>query len=154
MVSGIEAAGLVLATFPLVIEGFKFYLKGAETIVKWWRHPLLIKRLILSIETEQRKFKNNLELLLMDCVTEGELESTLENSNFFGREDIQSSLRERLGPSFEVFSATVADMTKRLEELKVILGLDDDGRVSKISIATYRSLRPHPTTTASGPTLP
>jgi len=134
MAIGVEAAGFVLAAFPIVIEGLKFYLKGLETIKGLWRYHLLIQPLILGIEMEEVKFRNSLEALLEDLIMAGELESTLENPNLFSREDIQSSLRERLGPSFEVFLATVADMTSRLEELKVRLGLNGDGRVSKISI--------------------
>ncbi|KAI9763062.1 MAG: hypothetical protein M1840_000953 [Geoglossum simile] len=128
MVSGVEAAGLVLATFPLVIEGLKVYLRGAETITSWWGDTLLIDRLILRVDMEWLKFRSSLEVLLLDLFTAEELESALETPDFFGQKDIQSSLSKQLGTSFRVFSATVAEMIERLEELKAILELNDDGR--------------------------
>ena len=36
--SGIDAAGLVLAVFPIVVRGLQQFTKGLETIKDWKRH--------------------------------------------------------------------------------------------------------------------
>jgi hypothetical protein len=35
MVTGIETAGLVLAAFPLVVNGLGSYVAGADTLRRW-----------------------------------------------------------------------------------------------------------------------
>ncbi|KAI9773016.1 MAG: hypothetical protein M1839_002246 [Geoglossum umbratile] len=128
MVTGVEAAGLVLATFPLVIEGLKFYLRGLEALMRWRRYVKLVADLIRRTSLEQRKFRNTCTELFSDLVTEEELAFLLDNPGSFGSKDIQASLRERLGESFGEFSATVADTTSRLEDFKKRLDLNDVGR--------------------------
>lgn len=36
--SGVEAAGFMLAAIPLVISALEHYTEGVETIQKWWRY--------------------------------------------------------------------------------------------------------------------
>jgi hypothetical protein len=146
MVTGVEAAGLVLATFPLIIEGLKFYLRGLEALMRWRSYVKLVAGLILRTSLEQRKFRNTCTELFSDLVTEEELAFLLDNPGGFGSKDIQASLRERLGESLGVFSATVADTTSRLEDFKKRLDLNDVGRVSKVlthlMLLTHHSPKP------------
>src|SRR5205809_3026823 len=136
MVTGVETAGLVLATFPLVIEGLKFYLRGLETIRRWRHYVRFIEDLIRQINMERRKFKNNCTELLWDLVPAEELDSLLEDPGGFSWGNLHTSLHERLGQSFDDFLKAVNDMTDRLDEFKEKLELNDDGRVSKAHIMT------------------
>lgn len=132
MVTGVETAGLVLAIFPLAIEGLKFYLKGLESIKRWWRYAAAVRQLLRALTMEKVKFEESCEDVLCDLVTSQDLERLLEAPG--GAEwqhvDLQSALRTRLGRTFDVFMTAVADMKAALECFKEKLDLDWESGVS------------------------
>ena len=130
MVTGVEAAGLALASFPLIIEGLKIYLAGLETIRRWRHYVKTLGDLVRRVSMERRKFKNTCTELLWDLVGADELESLLESPGVSGWKDVQASLRERLEHSFDDFLKAVIDMAERLNDLKEKLELNDNGKVS------------------------
>lgn len=50
--SGVEAAGLVLAAFPLLISALEHYRESAEVLKDWWRY----KREYRKVKVEQIPF--------------------------------------------------------------------------------------------------
>ena len=53
MVTGIETAGLVLATVPLLISALEHYRDGVRTIVRLTRTKSLVKKLRSSLEVQR-----------------------------------------------------------------------------------------------------
>lgn len=58
MVTGIEAAGLVLGLFPLVIEGIEFYINSTETVKEIMRHKRTLNEFMRELEIEKCIFDN------------------------------------------------------------------------------------------------
>ena len=115
-----EAAGFVLAALPLIIEGFRAYAEGIETIKKWWRYRTLLQHIVRRLEVEQVKLYNTCTNLLQDLVDDDTLHLLLENPGGFRwrEESLRTSLKLRLGNSFHVFLDTMNDMKEVVELLK------------------------------------
>jgi hypothetical protein len=133
MVTDVETAGLILATFPLIIEGLKFYLEGLETIKRWWRYIKTLKHLIRKIAMEETKFENSCTELLSGIVDGADFELLLSEpgGKSWRRTDILTSLQQRLGGSFNVYLEAVLDMKEVLDEFREKLELDSSGKVRK-----------------------
>ena len=58
MVTGIEAAGLALGLFPLVIEGIKFYISSAEKFKEMKHHKRTLDKFRRELVMEKSKFDN------------------------------------------------------------------------------------------------
>lgn len=126
-----EAAGFVLAALPLLVEGLWGYLKGIESIKKYWQHTKILKRLIRKFQVEERKLGNTCTELLVGLVNDAELGELLEQpgGEKWQAKGLQLSLRRRLGASYQVFFDAVTDMTEVTEEFVERLELDQNHRV-------------------------
>ena len=134
-----EIAGIVLAALPLIIEGLRGYLKGIESIKKWWQYAKALKRLIRKFQVEQRKLVNTCTELLEGLVDDTKLTSLLEEPGGANWQDrsLQLSLRRRLGGSYQVFFDAVTEMTEIVEEFEEKLELDEHHRVSSVVDAEF-----------------
>lgn len=128
-----EAAGFVLAAFPLIIEGLRAYAEGIVTIKKWWRYRALLQHIVRRLEVEQVKLYNTCTNLLHNLVDDNMLHLLLENPGGFHwrEESLRISLRMRLGKSFHTFLDTMNDMKEIVDLLKAKLDLDIDNKVSR-----------------------
>ena len=126
-----EAAGFVLAALPLLVEGLRGYLKGIESIKKYWQHTKILKRLIRKFQVEERKLGNTCTELLVGLVNDLELGELLEQPGGakWQEKGLQISLRRRLGASYQVFFDAVTEMTEVTEEFVERLELDQNYRV-------------------------
>ena len=61
MMSCIEAAGLVLAVFPMVVSGLQQFTKGLETIKDWKRHHRELSKYARTLETQRIVYLNTIE---------------------------------------------------------------------------------------------
>ena len=127
-----EAAGFVLAALPLIVEGLRGYLKGIESIKRWWQYAKALKRLIRKFQVEQRKLVNTCTELLEGLVDDTKLTVLLEDPGGanWQEKDLQLSLRRRLGGSYQVFFDAVTEMTEVVEEFEEKLELDESHKVS------------------------
>src|SRR6266480_4445731 len=78
MITGVEAAGLVLAILPLLISGLDHYREGLIPIKDWLRYRSEVKCLIRNLNVEQVRFRIICEKLLSGIVPEEELADLLE----------------------------------------------------------------------------
>ena len=58
MVTGIEAAGLALGIFPLVIEGIKFYISFAKKVKQMKHYKRTLEQFRRELVMEKSKFDN------------------------------------------------------------------------------------------------
>ncbi|KAK4693133.1 hypothetical protein P7C71_g4209, partial [Lecanoromycetidae sp. Uapishka_2] len=125
-----EVAGLVMAAFPIIIEGLHLYVEGVESIKKWWSYVKTLKRLIRKLEMEKTKLENSCTELLYDIVDEQTLSLLLEKpGGYRWREDsLQQALRVRLDKSFSVYMGAIQDMKETMDEFKDKLELDADNK--------------------------
>lgn len=58
MITGIEAAGIALGLFPIVLEALKFYTTSADTVKEMKRHKRTLDQFRRDINMEKCKFEN------------------------------------------------------------------------------------------------
>ncbi|KAF8248393.1 hypothetical protein K440DRAFT_626275 [Wilcoxina mikolae CBS 423.85] len=129
MVTGVEAAGLALAIFPLVVNGFGCYLDGIRKIKEAKNYRGVLKRLIRNLEMEKITFENTCEFFLEGMVSAKEMEDLVIGVGW-DRPEFQIILQGRLRANeAEAFAAAVAALTEYLQELVKDLGLDEDQKL-------------------------
>jgi hypothetical protein len=126
MVTGLEIAGLVLASFPIAVTGIQAIRKGIEPLRIWRNYRSEFLALQTNVAIQQELFENNMELLLDNIVTSSSLMSRLLRSPG-GPEwkdvDIAEKLERTLSKSYVSYLVTVTRMKETLEELETQLGL-------------------------------
>lgn len=70
--SGVEAAGFVLAAFPLLISALEDYRAGWEVIEDWWKIKREYKKCQQNLKLQRLVFEENLEQLLSTFVQDDE----------------------------------------------------------------------------------
>ncbi len=127
-----EIAGLVLGGFPIIINGLHAYVKGIETIKKWWQYRRTLQKFIHELQMEQTLFTNACTALLRECTSLANIEELLEDpeGKLWQDEGLREALRDWLGRSFNVFLSAVMDLQDTLAQLKKILGLGTGDSVS------------------------
>lgn len=68
--TGFEVVGLVLAIFPLVIEGLKFYAEEKGLVKDFLRYRHVLKRLIQDLSREQTSFHNSCHRFMEDIAAQ------------------------------------------------------------------------------------
>ncbi|KAA8901720.1 hypothetical protein FN846DRAFT_908903 [Sphaerosporella brunnea] len=119
MVTGIEAAGLALAIFPVIVQGVSFYVDGTRKIRDVMDHRRKAKKLLRRLEMEKVKFENTCEFFL-DITTE-------EMASLVDGVDWEKTIHERL-PDKEarVFLDAESELAEHLKELRDGLGLNEE----------------------------
>lgn len=126
MVTGIEAAGLALAVFPLILKGLKVYLDGAQMIqdLAGWRSVL--KRLVRELDVECICFEDVCSKLLEGIASSRDATEPM-NGNAWDDPDLQRKLRERLGSEATArFTELMKELHQLLKELRDELGIHDE----------------------------
>jgi len=62
--SGFEVAGLALGAFPLLLEAAKGLQGRYKDAQAWWQYERMLEDFITSLEEEQIKFDQILEILI------------------------------------------------------------------------------------------
>jgi hypothetical protein len=134
--SGVEAAGFVLAAIPLVISFLEHYADGVRTIDRWRKYDRELKSLSRRLRSQEQLFRNSCDLLLQRIVSSNELMEELI-SNPLGEQwekgNLNSMLQLKLPSSCAGCMEVVEDIKDALNEFKERLGLDEDSKVSAIN---------------------
>lgn len=78
--SGIEAAGLVLAVFPIVVNGLQHFTEGVETIKCWRRYQRELAKYSRTLETQRIVYLNTIESLFEGIIQySDELEALIDD---------------------------------------------------------------------------
>lgn len=130
--SGIEIAGLVLGSIPLVISGLEHYAEGVRTIRKFRQSTREFVRLKRILETENDIFLNSIEILLKDDVSDQVLAAMLNDVNGSSKwKDpmLDECLQTRLGRSYNTYFAAVKSLAQAVTDLHLELKLNAAGKV-------------------------
>ena len=135
MVTGVETAGLILGSIPLVVSALEHYAEGIQTIVRWWRCKSEVANLIRILNVEQARFLNTCELLLEGLVSPSQLELLLQSPGGpqWKDTDLDQKLKRRLARSYSAYLRSIDDFASVLKELEAKLELGIDGKVNKDS---------------------
>lgn len=130
--SGIEAAGLVLAVFPIVVSGLQHFTEGVETIKSWKRYQRELAKYSRTLETQRIVYLNTIERLFEGIIqSNDELEALMEDPEgaFAHKPQYEEGLRNRLGRSYNNYLLIMADMLEALRKARRELGIGEDGKV-------------------------
>lgn len=123
--SGIEVAGIILALIPLVISGIEAY----DRKIKRRRSVLEeLEDLKDELDSEYRKFRNTIELLLGDSVDDHTFNQLFSNigGKLWSNARVESCLRNRLRQDYEIFLKYVTRMNSSVEDLRKSFPADLD----------------------------
>lgn len=130
MATGIEAASLVLALLPLLVNQIDNYIQGFQRMTcfkpkNYWREMESYRSIL---ETERAILLNTL-LIAVDGVTQYEFGDWTRDpgSAFWTSQDVRQKLRQELGSSYEPFTSTINVLSGQLKNLSQKLGLIVDG---------------------------
>lgn len=131
MVTGVETAGLILGSIPLLVSALEHYAEGIETIHKWWRYKKELASLKRILGAEYDRFLNTCEELLAGIVPDKVLAELLEapGGDRWRNPELERRLRMRLRNSFKSYLETVTDLLEVVNVLKDKLELDPNGKV-------------------------
>lgn len=133
MVTGVETAGLVLAAFPLVVDGLSHYADGIQTIQYWRRYRRELRDYARKLKSQGVRYQNTLELLFDGIVeSEEELAALLKDpaGSLWQGTEYEEGLRSRLDHSYGHFLDVLKNMIETLDAMKARLGIDPSGNVS------------------------
>jgi hypothetical protein len=136
--SGLEIAGVVLGTLPLIISALEHYVAGVNTAKRFWRYKSELRSLILQIDTQGGIFLNTLEQLLGGVVRIENMDDFLSNPGGDAWQDasVDLKLRDRLRGAYKVYLDNVSGMRKSMERIMRKLALDAEGKVRQ-SVRSY-----------------
>ncbi|KAI2867768.1 hypothetical protein CBS147343_866 [Aspergillus niger] len=142
MATGIEAASLVLALLPLLVNQIDNYIQGFQRMTcfkpkNYWREMESYRSIL---ETERAILLNTL-LIAVDGVTHYEYGDWTRDpgSAFWTSQDVWQKLRQKLGSSYEPFTSTINVLSGLLKRLSQELGLsvDSTGRIYTTSTSSF-----------------
>ncbi len=140
--SGIEAAGFILAAFPLMISALEDYRQGWEILEDWWKIKREYKKCQQNIKLQKLVFEENLEQLLSTLVyDEDELKLLIADpgGDKWRDSELEQGLKERLPRSYDIYLEIIGEIQDIMESLKHALGVDLTGFQSKLTSEEVRN---------------
>ncbi|KAL2819272.1 hypothetical protein BDW59DRAFT_165135 [Aspergillus cavernicola] len=137
MVTGIEIAGIVLGTLPLVVEGLEVYQRGVKRLKRSITYDVSLKKLIRQV-TEQKIFlEDNLKILLGAACSQQVFTPSLTDDywNDVSIGPTAEAVKKYLGEKkHQLFQDLLEDFERCLVQLA-----DDLDRVQRVkkSLATF-----------------
>jgi hypothetical protein len=125
MASGIEAAGLALATFSILLQ----FVEGYHTIKDAKNYKLTLKRLDRELGMEKCIFANTCRNFLKDIVSAEDVEAFVSGVGW-GNLDFQEKLKQHLGlENAKAFTEGVEALHESLQRLNQEVQLDGKQKV-------------------------
>lgn len=130
--SGIEAIGITLAVFPILIDGLERFVSGIKTIKRWKIYRLELQRYANILESAFVYFQDTLEELLRGIVhSDEELRLLLEipGGTLWKKPEYEARLQERLDRSYPSYLKRISTLSQALQTMCEKVGVDSSGRV-------------------------
>ena len=127
MLTGVEIAGLVLAAFPLVLDGLSHWLEGVQKVKRWRRIYRHLKNYEIRLQSQRVTYQNTLELLLVGIVQTDEDTAAMladPRGDFWKKAKYDHLLRRRLDRAYDTFFETLQFMFTTLSEIEKKLGME------------------------------
>ncbi|KLJ12441.1 hypothetical protein EMPG_12518 [Blastomyces silverae] len=144
--SGIEIAGVLLATFPLIISGLEHWRDVVKVGGYLWRVREGYKKCLRDVQYYELVYKTNLKELLMPMVADtDEVKHLIEHpgSQEWRSLDMQNRLEGRLQESYSLYMEIISEMNIAAQELRRELSFDKTALQDKLSLpVTNQQKRP------------
>ena len=126
--SGIEIAGLVLGSFPIILNCLDYYRKGFEPLEDWWNFRTHFIAFIDDISHQMMRYNGNMIRLLDPIVADSDSLTTLvgnANDPRWIDGSLAHLLEQRLASEHKRFLRIIQRMEEEIRELKRFLGIKD-----------------------------
>jgi hypothetical protein len=131
MITGVEAAGLALATIPIILSAFELYANGISVTKRYIRYRTQFNELLRDLRAEHTIYVNTIQILLIGVVPRSEMSQFLADPRGERWKDPQfeGTLKNRLGQAYESYIATISKINECVDQFKERLRLDPSGKV-------------------------
>ena len=127
--SGIEIAGLVLAAFPVIVQGLQQISESVGTVKSWKRSRHELNNYCRTLESEKIALRNTIELLFEGILQlDEELEAAISDPEG-ALSQYEMKLKCRLGNSYPIYIRLMENLLKMLKSAQEELEIDDQGNV-------------------------
>lgn len=130
--SGFEIAGVLLAVFPIAVNGISQFIEGAETIKHWRRYRMKLENYAAVVESHRVYYLDTLDELLIDIIeSEDDVAGLLEDpgGSAWRSPQYDQRLQRRLGRSYDVYLKSLKSMVEAMNTLCDKLGVSLTGKV-------------------------
>jgi len=131
-----EAAGFVLAAFPIILSALDRYRDASEVIQGWWQFDTDWKAFHHALTLQKLLFEENLEELLAPILdSDAEMNTLLqdpEGSEWYDLE-LERKVKERLPKSYGVYQEVMKDINKVMAKLQAKI-LKGNKNVSRLPL--------------------
>ncbi|UPX18480.1 uncharacterized protein EKO05_0008779 [Ascochyta rabiei] len=130
MATGIEIAGLVLGSLPLLLAGLEFYGKGIAVTKRYWRYGREVEMLVGELRGETAVYQNSIESLVLGVVDARDVAEFLADpgGELWAKVSFERKLRKRLGASYSPYLDTILRLRAAVEKFKERLRLGSSGQ--------------------------
>ncbi len=120
MVTGIETAGLVLASIPLIVSLAEHYRAGLRPFMILRHFQQEYRSHVVLVKTQQVLFRGSLERLLIQLVPEDEVKSLMDDAGGPGWASalLEAKFKQRLGESYDAVIGNIAEINRVMDKLK------------------------------------
>ena len=126
--SGIEIAGLVLGSFPIILNCLDYYREGFEPLEEWWSFRTHFIAFVDDINHQMMRYNGNMTRLLDPVIVDNDsLTSLVQNAKDPRWTDgsLTDLLEQRLPSQSERFLRIIQRMEGEISSLKKLLGIKD-----------------------------
>ncbi|KAK2744250.1 hypothetical protein FQN57_004335 [Myotisia sp. PD_48] len=140
MITGVETAGLVLGSVPLIVAALEFYRAGVKTCLRYRRYRSELKDLSSNIQTEKTIYYNTIGMLLSGIIPDQALPEFLANpcGEQWSDRELDQALRARLAGSFDSYMGTIDQINTIMEDFKGKLKLNQSGKAQFQDLKRFR----------------
>ena len=126
--SGIEIAGLVLGSFPIILNCLDYYREGFEPLEEWWSFRTHFIAFVDDINHQMMRYNGNMTRLLDPVIVDNDsLTSLVQNAKDPRWTDgsLTLLLEQRLTSELARFFRIIQRMEEEIGSLKKLLGIKD-----------------------------
>jgi hypothetical protein len=124
--SGIEVAGLVLGSIPLIISALESYNEGLDPVKSFIRWERELPQFIRKLRNQHVHFAQTTRLLLEPITTEFELAEMLSepSGKLWKDDDMTGKLKDKLQESYHAYQSTITDIERIMKKIASKLDLE------------------------------
>ena len=131
MMTGVETAGLVLASFPILIKTIHAYQKGFEPLRDLWSfRSSALPKILRRVRTQEIFVQDEVRSLLRYVLDDNDVINRVcedLTSVEWKSQELDEALRLRLSPiRYDLYLGTITEMHESMSEIAKILGVEDE----------------------------
>ena len=126
--SGFEIAGLLLGSFPIILNCLDYYREGFEPLEEWWYFRTHFITFVDGINHQMMRYNGNMTRLLDPVIVDNDSLITLVQNATDPRwtdGSLTHPLEQRLASELERFLRIIQRMQEEISGLKRLLGIKD-----------------------------